>query len=68
MICTNEMRYCIPGVWVAGQRGSWVYIDKTMSSGPEERERKIERVCVCVHARELGLRGGTKQSVANPTK
>ena len=23
MICTNEMRYCIPGVWVAGRRGAW---------------------------------------------
>ena len=47
-------------MWVEG-----VYTDKTMSSGPEERERKTERegecVCVCVHARELGLRGGTSQ-------
>ena len=23
MICTNEMRHCIPGVWVAGQMGAW---------------------------------------------
>ena len=23
MICTNDMRHCIPGVWVAGQRGAW---------------------------------------------